>query len=192
MPRVIYMDSGHIIMRITAGIKKGETLRIAKRGIRPTRRLVRQAIFNVIGEKIYQASVLDIFAGTGAMGIEAISRGAKSVVFIEVNPRVLITNLRRLDLKEGVQVIGGDFRPALKKLSGREFDIIFLDPPYKKNYLSFALRLIKEKNLLKGEGVIIAEHRAHTQFEIPPGLYLLKKRRYGDTEILFILAKEKL
>ncbi len=185
----LYQDFG-AYMRITAGIKRNRRLRVSKRGIRPTREMVRQAVFNILGERVYQSVVLDIFAGTGAMGIEAISRGARSVVFIEITPGILMENLRRLALEDKGRVIAGDFRPALKKLSGSKFDIIFLDPPYKKGYLTTALGLIQDRGLLRNGGMIIAEHRVNTKFEIPNGLRVVKKRRYGDTEITFIQREE--
>lgn len=177
-------------MRITAGKDKGRSIRVSKKGIRPTKGIVRQAIFNVIGDMICGASVLDLFAGSGALGIEAISRGARFCTFIERSPKILFENLRNLLILNNTKVLSGDFRPALKRLKGNKFDIVFIDPPYRSNYLGIALKLIREKGLLNDGGMIVAEHPFKEPLKIPDGYLIVKEKRFGNTAISFI-KKEK-
>ena len=117
-------------MRIVGGTWKGRNIKVPKKGTRPTKGIVRGAIFDVIGDKIAQAEVLDIYAGSGALGLEAISRGAKSCTFVEKLPDVLFHNIKTFSPRQSVVVLSNDFRPALKKLKDQEFDVIFADPPY--------------------------------------------------------------
>ena len=113
-------------MRIVGGLNKGRRIKISKRGIRPTKGIVREAIFNVIGVKVQRAYVLDIFAGSGALGLEAISRGARSCAFIEKKPKILLQNIKNLSLNSETKVMAKDFRIWLKKIACEKFDIIFL------------------------------------------------------------------
>ncbi len=101
-------------MRIVGGLNKGRRIKISKRGIRPTKGIVREAIFNVIGIKVQRAYVLDIFAGSGALGLEAISRGARSCAFIEKKPKILLQNIKNLSLNSETKVMAKDFRIWLK------------------------------------------------------------------------------
>uniref|UniRef100_A0A7C4TAZ7 16S rRNA (Guanine(966)-N(2))-methyltransferase RsmD n=1 Tax=candidate division WOR-3 bacterium TaxID=2052148 RepID=A0A7C4TAZ7_UNCW3 len=173
-------------MKVTAGLKKGQILKVSKRGIRPTRGIIRQAIFNIIGERIQDALVLDLFAGTGAFGIEALSRGARDCIFIDKEPAIIIKNIQRLKLQTCSRIIAKDFRPALKKLKNNEFDIIFIDPPYNTDYLPTALKLIQNLRLLKDNGIIITERRAGIIYKIPENYRIVKEKKYGDTEVDFI------
>ncbi|MCX7994398.1 MAG: 16S rRNA (guanine(966)-N(2))-methyltransferase RsmD [candidate division WOR-3 bacterium] len=177
-------------MKITSGEYKGRCLKVAKSGIRPTKSIVRSAIFNVIGERVIDATVIDIFAGTGAIGIEALSRGAKFCVFIEKNPQTLLKNVERLNLWEKVRIIKQDFRPGLKKLKGMEFDIAFIDPPYRKEYLSEVLRLLHFLCIIKKGGLVVAEYSAFLPQSFPDGYCLLKTKKYGDTIVSFLELKE--
>ena len=135
-------------IRIAGGAYKGQRIKVPKKGIRPTKGLVREAIFNILGEKIKGAKVLDIFAGSGALGIEALSRGANSCVFIEKSPKTLLYNIEYFTLKTKTKVITGDFRAGLKKLKQQKFNIIFLDPPYQKNYNECTLTSISQYELM--------------------------------------------
>ncbi|MEO0226318.1 MAG: RsmD family RNA methyltransferase, partial [candidate division WOR-3 bacterium] len=112
-------------MRIIGGDKKGFKLRLVAKKSRPTLAKVREAIFNILGPEVVGANVLDLFCGSGALGIEALSRGAKSATFIDRDTRSLITNIKEINFKN-VVIIKSDVFRAVKKLPQQNFDIIFL------------------------------------------------------------------
>lgn len=178
-------------MRIIGGDNKGRRLKVSKTGIRPTKSIVRQAIFNIIGSRVNAARILDVFAGSGALGIEAISHGAANCVFVEKRPKTLVENIDKLLLSDRTEIIGSDFRAGLRKLKERRFDIIFLDPPYHRDYLEKTLRLVVSHNLLNTGGVIIAEHSPEDNFVLPDHFSVLKKKQYGDTAVTFIIQSNK-
>jgi len=179
-------------MRIVGGQHKGKRLKVSKKGLRPTKSIVREAIFDILSKGINNADVLDIFAGSGALGLEALSRGAKSCVFIEKTPKTLIKNINNTssNSKIKIQVIKDDFRMGLKRFRKTKFDIIFLDPPYYKNYINKAIKLLVRYNLLKENTVIVAEHHSDEELILPDGLLVLKKKYYGDTAITFIVQNQ--
>jgi 16S rRNA (guanine966-N2)-methyltransferase len=176
-------------MRIAGGRDKGRRIKVSRKGIRPTKALVREAIFDIIGTKIYDAEILDIFAGSGALGLEAISRGAKRCVFVEKNPKILLQNIQNFSLMNNTEVIKSDFRAGCRRVKDKQFDVIFLDPPYNKNYVQKTIKLISHYNLLKENGVIVAEHSEKEEFDVPENLLQIKKRVYGDTAVTFIGIK---
>ncbi|MGB9720085.1 MAG: 16S rRNA (guanine(966)-N(2))-methyltransferase RsmD [bacterium] len=176
-------------MKIIAGLNKGRYLKVAKSGMRPTRAIVRSAIFNILRDHICNANLIDIFAGTGALGLEALSQGAKSCVFVEKNPRILLNNIKHLKLQKKIQVIKQDFRPALKYLRGEKFDIAFIDPPYKGEFVSETLKLICFYQLIEEQGIIVAEYARFNRLVIPQEYIVLKEKRYGDTSVSFLKLK---
>src|SRR3990170_4138560 len=122
------------MMRIIAGSLKGRRLAAVKGKIRPTSDKVREAIFSILGPAVVEARVLDLFAGTGALGLEALSRGAETAVFVEEHPAslaVLRRNVESLGLSDRVEVLPLPVNAGLKKLAARRaaFDLTFLDPP---------------------------------------------------------------
>ena len=173
-------------MRIVGGACKKRSLKVPKKGVRPTKGIVRSAIFNILGEQHMNAEVLDVFAGSGALGIEAISRGARHCIFVEKNARHLRTNLSKLTSKSQARIIAEDFRRALRRLKNQEFDVIFADPRYNKNYVQPTLNEIVRYDLLAREGVVVIEHSPSEEFTIPDTLEKIKQRKYGDTRISFI------
>jgi 16S rRNA (guanine966-N2)-methyltransferase len=173
-------------MRIVGGTWKGRHIKVPKKGIRPTKGIVRGAIFDVIGYKIANAEVLDIYAGSGALGLEAISRGAKSCTFVEKLPRNLYHNIKIFSPRQSIVVLSCDFRPALKKLKDQKFDIIFADPPYGKRYANKTLMLIEYYSLLRNEGFVVLEHATSDELEPTDSLALLKSKKYGDTQVSFL------
>ncbi len=177
-------------MRIAGGRDKGKRIKVSRKGIRPTKGIVREAIFDIIRTRIHNAEVLDIFAGSGALGIEAVSRGARSCVFVEKKPKILLQNIKNFSLMNSTKIIKGDFRTGCREVQGRKFDVIFLDPPYNKNYVKKTIKLISEYNLLKESGIIVAEHCPEEEFEIPENLSKIKEKLYGDTAVTFIGTKE--
>lgn len=176
-------------MRVVGGNKKGQRLKVSRKGIRPTRSIVREAIFNIIRDRVPGAKILDIFAGSGALGIESLSLGAAHCVFIEKRIKILAENIEKMLLKDYSEIIRSDYRTGLKQIKNRNFNIIFLDPPYHENHLEKALGLIYSHKLLCNDGMIIAEHSPNKHIDLPNGLVILKKKRYGDTAVMFIVQR---
>ena len=185
-------------MRIIGGTAKGRRLQTppkstAKRTgrpvIRPTADRAREALFSIIGSEVENGEVLDLFAGTGALGLEALSRGARSAVFVDKNSQSITLIQKNIELcgfSDRSSIIKRDLAKSLsfleKILPGKEFSIIFIDPPY-KNGLS--LSMIKELSsgaLLASSGLVIVEDDADIELPRSMGLLtLIDQRQYGDT-----------
>lgn len=184
-------------MRIIGGDFKGRVLAPVKGRTRPTAAKVREAIFDILGAAVLNTGVLDLFAGTGALGIEALSRGAAQAVFVEDQPaalRGLRRNLETLGLQDRSLVLPLPAAAALKKLAARpaRFDLIFLDPPYGEGAAA-SLASLAAAQLLRPQAWVVAEHsRRETLPEASFGLALLTLRRYGDTQVAFYRALETL
>lgn len=176
-------------MRIVGGACSKRSIKVPKKGVRPTRAIVREAIFNIIGAKTHNADVLDIFAGSGALGIEAISRGARHCTFVEKEPTTLRTNIANLSIKEKVKVIAYDYRRALRLLRKAKFDLIFADPPYNKKLAQKTVDLIKSHALLDHEGMLIIEHSPRENISMTDTFSLFKHRKYGDTQITLLVHR---
>ena len=149
-------------MRIVGGKAKGTILLspAGKNTTRPTLGRVRESIFNVLANVgLEEAKVLDIFAGTGAMGLEALSRGAAEAVFIDrTTSGIIRKNAERCHMSGQVKVIARDVTPALKLLGGKSFDYIFMDPPYRKGYINEILKEILSCGICSDDAIIVAEH----------------------------------
>lgn len=179
-------------MRITSGSFKSRLIK-APRGIRPTLDSVRKAIFDILGEHIAGANVLDLYAGSGALGIEALSRGASSCVFVDNNRssiKAIKNNLDALGLScyEDIVIVACDVFKAIRVFSKSEnrFDLIFLDPPYHRSLTKKSLFLLGNYDILTKSGVVIAEHSKHDEVQNSVGkLKLFRSVRYGDTQISF-------
>jgi len=181
-------------MRIVAGAFRSRQLKSLKGlALRPTSDRLRETLFNVLGPRVNGSHFLDLFAGTGAIGIEAISRGAASVVFVENHSaavRLIRENLATLGIESGLRVIAADVATAIAKLQQvpfHGFDFIFLDPPYasEKEYQG-TLRALEKSSLLDGATVVIAEHG--TKFELPVSVGRLERARVlrqGDAALSF-------
>ncbi|NLD20236.1 MAG: 16S rRNA (guanine(966)-N(2))-methyltransferase RsmD [Clostridiales bacterium] len=170
-------------MRIIAGEYKGRRLKSPPDyTVRPTTDKVKEALFSILSEKIWDSRVLDLFSGTGNLGLEALSRGARLCVFAD-NSRDSIElikgNITHCGAEDKARVAAGDYRRVIAK-EREPFDIILLDPPYGKGYLEECFKLIEENHSLACDGVIVAEHRKE---EVLPeefcGLTKVKERRYG-------------
>jgi 16S rRNA (guanine966-N2)-methyltransferase len=181
-------------MRIVAGTLRSRQLKSLKGlSLRPTSDRLRETLFNILGARVEGSRFLDLFAGSGAIGIEAISRGAVSAVFVENHSaavRLIRANLASLRIESGARVIAAEVAAAirtLEKLPDTAFDFIFLDPPYaeEKQYEG-TLRAL-EKSLLAGEStIVIAEHRKTV--ELPASLGVLERARIlhqGDAALSF-------
>ena len=173
-------------MRVITGTARGTNLKApAGLSTRPTGDKVKQALFNMIQYEI-AGDVLDLFAGSGQLGIEALSRGARSAVFVDRGRdaiAVIRDNLKRTRLEDQAQVICSDY---LSYLSGckKQFRLIFLDPPYGEKYLENAIKLISEIDILAEGGIIVAELPLGKELtEEYQGLIPSKDYRYGNTVI---------
>jgi len=185
-------------MRVTAGAERGRKLR-APRGAttRPTGAKVREAIFNILGP-LPPNPVLDLFAGTGALGIEALSRGASVATFVERDQRALTAlhrNLRTFDLSDRARVLDSSVAVALQRLSEQDakFSWVFVDPPYASGEVEPVLTLLSGGELLDNGAVVIVEHDRH---HIPPprvgALEMVDRRFYGDTGLSFYRRQREL
>lgn len=180
-------------MRVIAGALKGRRLAAVKGRIRPTAAKVREAIFNVLGEAVIETRVLDLFAGTGALGIEALSRGAKAAVFVEDHPealKVLRRNLHDLGLTAQTMVLPMPVLTAMKKLAvrGERFTLAFLDPPYGGGLAAGVLEALAAAELMLPQTWVVAEHsRRESLPERCGDLWRRELRRYGDTQVAFYL-----
>ena len=178
-------------MRVVAGRWRGRTLR-APRGVdvRPTTDRVREAIFSILGGRVEETKVLDLFAGTGAMAIEALSRGAAGAVLVEPSrpaAEVLKENLASLDASSAV-CLSLDYRKALKRLSAREetFSLVFLDPPYGQRLIEAAAEELEKAGVLEKGALVVAESARRDPLEkVPTGWALESERLYGDTRVAF-------
>ena len=178
-------------MRIITGRARGMRLKTPKNFLtRPTADRVKESLFNILSGQINFSeinSVLDIFAGTGALGLESISRGASSATFIDTaTTEIIQENLSRAKF-EGCTVLRGDFEKILRRLSkaGATFDLIFSDPPYAKGLAQKSLELVADLNLLSG--LMVIEHGAQETLEIPSGFELLRTTTYGHTTTITIV-----
>jgi len=177
-------------MFITGGELKGKRLKYPKGKIRPTERMVKLAIFSALGEKVKGSKVLDLFSGAGAMGIEALSRGAGEVYFVESDKRnfsFLLENIRGLNYCHPIR---RDVFKALPTLRGEKFDLVFLDPPYSQGMVGAVIENLIRFDLLADDGIIIAEHHKKEEIELPPTLQAVKNKVYGETEITFLKRRE--
>jgi 16S rRNA (guanine966-N2)-methyltransferase len=181
-------------MRITGGEFGGRNLKVPKSdAIRPTQDRVREALFNMIQFEVPGSDFLDLFAGSGAVGIEALSRGAKSATFVESNRRhmpVLLENLRLVSPAGGPQLnfstVLADVYRWIASYSGPGFSIAFADPPYalgeERGYAS-VLATLAERGVVRPGGLFIAEMTAVQKAEETPGWELVRDRTYGKTRL---------
>jgi len=176
-------------LRVIGGELGGRRLLVPRGGkVRPTSDLVREAIFNILGPVWIYQRVLDLFAGTGALGIEALSRGAVEAVFVEQGRSALKFirgNLDALNLTSRAMVLPVAAKRGIKVLAekGEKFDLIFMDPPYGKDLVGVTLQEIAQRGILSLTGVIVAEHSSIESASFPQSLELSLQRRYGDTAI---------
>lgn len=158
---------------------------------RPTSDKVKGSIFNIIASIVFDSDVLDLFAGTGNLGIEALSRGARSAVFVDKNrecSQIINENLTHTKLAHKAEVLVMDVCNALSKLSqkGNQFDIVFLDPPYAKGLVDDTLACIASVDVIKPDTLIVAEHDAEDVVSEYIGTFKnFRQQKYGDTIISF-------
>ncbi len=171
-------------MRIISGLKRGLKLKsLEGSDTRPTLDNVKEAIFSMLFDKVRDAKVLDLFAGSGALGLEALSRGAKMAVFVDANPKacqVVKANIEIARMQDESAVVKTDAKEYLAgaKKRGEKFDLIFLDPPYALGLLDEVLNLIDEYGILEKDGLIVCEFDSGTQIDIK-SFNLIKDKKYG-------------
>jgi 16S rRNA (guanine966-N2)-methyltransferase len=183
-----------VTVRVIGGSERGRRLR-APRGqrTRPTADRMRVTLFDILGPSVGGARVLDLFAGTGAVGIEALSRGAARAVFVERDRdalRVLRANLAALGLgREAARVVAGDALALLPTLAASEapFDLVFLDPPYAGGWATRALAALPGSRLLRPGARVVVQHAVRAPVPVPAGLAAAREpRRFGDTALTFL------
>ena len=188
----IYLILGGFKLRIISGELKGKKLKVPKnKSIRPTSDRVKEAVFNILGPKVSDGIFLDLFAGSGSIGIEALSRGAKEAVFVDNNNhslKILKDNLNETNFHNRSRIIYGDCLDIVKILehNGKLFDIIYMDPPYDievQNIIKL-IKMIGDRNLLSDDGVLLVEHRKNKEINEKIGvLSKARLKKYGDTYI---------
>ena len=163
-------------------------------GIRPTSDRVRESLFAILREALPGARFLDLCAGTGSVGLEAHSRGAQMVIFVEPYAmRTLRENLNRCRLTEGFRVLAMKAHQAVAQLAeeGETFDIIFVDPPYDSPVLEQSLNLCEQFSLLADDGCLVAEHRRNQKLPQRVGnLSCVRRQVYGDTVLSFYIKDD--
>jgi 16S rRNA (guanine(966)-N(2))-methyltransferase RsmD len=182
-------------MRVIAGIKKGKTLKSPKGKTRPLSDQAKESLFNILQTYTEGSYFLDLFAGSGAVGIEALSRGSVLSIFVELDKKtvqVVRDNLELCGFTDRSEVYALDVLRALKilKRKGAKFDIIFVGAPYGSPDLEKAIIELSDGSMLNKSGMVIAEHRAKHKMEEDFGsLKRVREARYGDTVLAFYKSK---
>ena len=175
-------------MRVCGGDRARQSIAAPKgKHVRPTGAKVREALFAVLGKRVHDARVLDLFAGSGALGFEALSRGAASVVFVD-NDASAVMSIRRNAVRlipdaDRWRIVPASALRALRMLRGT-FDLIFVDPPYERGAAD-ELKLLMHLGMLATDGMVVVEHRSGDRAGLPASLRLLKRAKYGDTTLSF-------
>lgn len=184
-------------MRIVAGEFRGRRLHSPKNiNIRPTSDRVREAIFNIIMPYLPDARVLDLFAGTGALGLEALSRGAAQAVFVDENLeaiRLILENVKICGVQDRAEIIHGQVDRVIRRFTRQgqmitRFQVVFLDPPYGKGYVERTINSLT--HLTSDTGLVVAEHHAKDSLPLQLGDWALsRERKYGDTKVSFYMRE---
>lgn len=180
-------------MRVIAGTAKRLQLKTLE-GLdtRPTTDRIKETLFNMLTPHLYDCYFLDLFAGSGAIGIEALSRGAGRAVFVEKNPKAMACireNLKHTKLEKKAEMIQSDVMSALQRLDGKmEFDFIFMDPPYDQEWEKRVLEYLTDAPLLSEDGVIIVEASKGTSFDYVQdmGYTIIKEKIYKTNKHVFL------
>ncbi len=182
-------------MRVTTGSAKGRRLEaVPGDSTRPITDRVKQAVFSILGKEIVGRRLLDLFGGTGAVGIEALSRGAARVVFIEMGRLALRTighNLQATGLAERARVVPGDAFKFLRRPGNEQFDFVYIAPPQYRGLWLQALRAVEASTVLAPDGLVIVQiHPKERADGAPARLRLVDERQYGSTLLLFYAPAE--
>jgi len=183
-------------VRVISGTARGTKLRtIEGLGTRPTTDRVKEAIFNLVQFHIRGSRILDLFAGSGSLGIEAASRGAEFVCAVESNNeciKILNENYTKTRLSDNAEIIKTDVIGLLQSKRLKDgFDVIFMDPPYNKGFEVKALKAIRENALLNDQGIIVVEHSVDTEMtDTIEGYEIYKQKKYGITMVSVLREAE--
>ncbi len=183
-------------MRIIAGENRGKKLKaVPGMKTRPTADRVKEAVFSSISEDLYGSRFLDVFSGTGNIALEAVSRGAASAVLLEKDTdalQVIQDNVAACRQQERCTILRGDSIASMNTLSrqGKQFDLIYVDPPYQAGLYEEVLKNIAEKNLLAQDGMILLECAKNTSISMENSIFFIYKEKcYGDTCVLYVKRK---
>ncbi len=184
-------------MRIIGGSARGRSI-IAPPGskTRPTQDYVRESLFNIIRWDVQQARVLDLFAGTGALSLEAVSRGAQSATLIDMDRDAIAAikkNMETTKLGASCRLIARDYEQAIAQLAreGQVFDVVFIDPPYRMENTGEMCAALYDKGLLAGGFLIVVEHKCGMAPLLDERFEAYDLRKYGDTEITFVRRMQR-
>ncbi len=176
-------------MKIISGKYKGRNLQGHDlNGTRPTMERVKESLFAMIQSYIDDAVVLDLFSGSGNLGIEALSEGAAFAYLVDYNKKATDTiknNLKTIGITNA-EVINLDFKKALNYLKDKKMDLIFLDPPYKTDFIEQSINLIDEYNMINEDGLIICENDSLDKIIYPNNYQVVKDRKYGDKWVVIL------
>ena len=178
-------------MKVISGIYKGRKIDgFDIDGTRPTMDRVKESLFAIIQNNIKNSIVLDLFSGSGNLGIEALSNGASYAYLVDKNYKacnIINNNIKNIGI-DNCEVINKDYSDALKYLNDKniKFDLIFLDPPYKTDFIEKSINLIDKYNLLKDDGLIIAENDSIDRIVYPDNYSSIKDKKYGDKYIVIL------
>lgn len=178
-------------MRVIGGIARGRPIKCPpRRLLRPTPDMLRETLFAILGERVLGCRFLDLYAGTGAVGIEAASRGAAHVTLVEKAPavaRLLQQNVVSTGMADKVRVVRGDASRACRRLAAaaERFDVVFLDPPY---LLLNEQAVAAAALVLAEQGLLVVQHPARQPAPMPAGLRLLRTRAHGDNAVSLLSA----
>ena len=184
-------------MRIIAGKLRGKKIKLPEdKSTRPLRDLVKESIFNVMEHskkfnfQIQDSNILDLFSGSGSFGLEAISRGAKNVTFVEnysKATKVLDKNIDNLGCQDFCRIVKNDCFKYLDNFKNNNsvFDLIFIDPPYKEKEINLMIEKIIDRNILKKEGLIILHRHKKDDLELTKKINIFETRMYGISKIIF-------
>lgn len=179
------------MIRVITGIAKGRKL-FSPKGLktRPTTDMVRGALFNVLGNLIIDANIIDLYSGTGALGIEALSRGARNCVFVDNDDECINIIKKNLELT-GLQgiVLKGDAEKVIAKLKDEKYDIVFADPPYGKDLARNLLSALDKCSILKNFTFVVIQHYKKDVIDEPLNWKKIQTKKYGDTVLSFYKSR---
>jgi 16S rRNA (guanine(966)-N(2))-methyltransferase RsmD len=180
------------MIRIIAGEFRGRKLDTPKdESVRPTGQRVRESVFNILQNKLIDARVLDLFAGSGAFGLEALSRGAALAVFVDQDPqhaKLVSGNIEKLGVTKRTKVINADYERAVYSMAskGNKFDFVYVDPPYMAGYYTKAIELLFTTKLLNDGATVIVEHPVGMELDLQGLCNIVDVRTYGKMAVSFL------
>ncbi|MGN0771185.1 MAG: 16S rRNA (guanine(966)-N(2))-methyltransferase RsmD [Christensenellales bacterium] len=179
-------------MRVVSGKYRGRKIESPKGNeVRPTSDKVKENVFNTIQFDVPGSCFLDLFCGSGGIGIEALSRGAKQVIFADKSKASIALTQKNLSgIKDNYRVVNADFVETLKGVGKQDF--IFVDPPYRTDYISEICNIVAQKDILNEGGYIIYEHDKDKKYSLDDGFYIAKSRKYGCTVVDYIAKTRKI